>query len=252
MSLGKEARIILPRSEGTEGSLLSRRTLIRLAPLALLSACNLRPEGKTETFLRKVQQFNDRVQASVFDPNKLSPEFPDADLTPLKDFRVNTDSPHDLDLRLVDEKRWTLEVGGLVAKPGRYSLEQIKALPKRVQNTKHVCVEGWSINPKWGGARIVDFLALIGAEPRGKFVYVTSADGYYTSYDIASARQTQSLLCYEAYNAPLTLDHGAPMRIVMPTKLGYKSAKWIISFWVTDQKPSGYWEDEGYDWFAGI
>jgi DMSO/TMAO reductase YedYZ molybdopterin-dependent catalytic subunit len=252
MALRNGSRIIRSRSQSSEAGLFSRRTLIRLTPLALLSACNLRPEGKTETFLKKIQQFNDRVQASVFDPNRLSPELPDSDLTPLKDFRVNTDSPHDLDLRLIDANVYSLEVGGLVARPGHYSVDQIKALPKRVQNTKHVCVEGWSMNPKWGGARIVDFLSLVGADPRGKYVYVTSADGYYTSYDIASARQTQSLLCYEAYNTPLTLEHGAPVRIVMPTKLGYKSAKWIISFWVTDQKPGGYWEDDGYDWFAGI
>ncbi len=250
MNSAKESPIILVDQPGR--GLITRRSLIRLAPLVLLAACDISPQGKTESFLRKVQRFNDRVQGSVFDPNKLSPEYPDSDLTPLKDFRVNTESPHDLDLTLIDPSKWSLEVGGLVARPGRYSIEQIKALPKRVQNTKHVCVEGWSMNPKWGGARIVDFLTLVGARPQGKYVYVASADGYYTSYDIASARHTQSLLCYEAYNAPLSLDHGAPLRVVMPTKLGYKSAKWITTFWVTDQKPSGYWEDDGYDWFAGI
>ena len=232
--------------------LLSRRSLIQLAPLALLAACDISPEGKTEEFLRKVQRFNDKVQGGVFDPNKLSPEYPDSDLTPFKDFRVNTDSPHDLDLALLDSSRWSLQVGGLVERPGNYTLAQIKALPKRVQNTKHVCVEGWSMNPKWGGLPLGVFLRYIGAKPNGKYVYVTSADGYYTSYDIASVMHPQSLLCYEAYNAPLSLDHGAPLRIVMPTKLGYKSAKWIVSLWVTDQRPGGYWEDDGYDWFAGI
>jgi DMSO/TMAO reductase YedYZ molybdopterin-dependent catalytic subunit len=252
MRVFRNEKIILPTKDSEGGSLLTRRGLIKLAPLVLLGACDISPQGKMETFLRKVQRFNDGVQATAFDPNKLSPEYPDSDLTPLKDFRVNTDSPHPLDLSMIDAKNWSLNVGGLVAKPGRYTIEQIKALPKRVQNTKHVCVEGWSMNPKWGGARLVDFLTMIGAEPRGKYVHVTSADGYYTSYDIESARHTQSLLCYEAYNAPLNMDHGAPLRIVMPTKLGYKSAKWIVSLWVTDQRPSGYWEDEGYDWFAGI
>lgn len=96
------------------------------------------------------------------------------------------------------------------------------------------------------------FLEMVGADPNAKYLSVRSVDDYYTSYDMPSVLQPQTLLCYEAYNKPLTIPHGAPARIVMPTKLGYKSAKWITKITVTNEKPGGYWEDQGYDWFAGI
>ncbi|MGA9363547.1 MAG: molybdopterin-dependent oxidoreductase [Bacteroidota bacterium] len=226
-----------------------RRKLLTLSPLLLLAGCDLAPSGKTESFLRKFQQFNDWVQSKVFDINKLSPEYAEGELTPENGFRLNsyeTDEPE------VDVENWRLTVEGLVTKPGEYSLEQIAALPKRVMNTRHVCVEGWSMVVKWEGTPLRDFLKYVGADMKAKFVAVQSADEYYTSYDMQSALHPQTLLCYEAYGKPLTLGHGAPLRITMPTKLGYKSAKWIDKLVVTNDNWGGYWEDQGYDWFAGI
>jgi DMSO/TMAO reductase YedYZ molybdopterin-dependent catalytic subunit len=226
-----------------------RRKLLTLSPLLLLAGCDLTPSGKTESFLRKFQQFNDWVQSKIFDINKLSPEYADGELTPENGFRLNsyeTDEPE------VDVENWRLTVEGLVTKPGEYSLEQIAALPKRVMNTRHVCVEGWSMVVKWGGTPLRDFLKHVGADTKTKFVAVESADEYYTSYDMQSAFHPQTLLCYEAYGKPLALGHGAPLRITMPTKLGYKSAKWIDKLVVTNDNWGGYWEDQGYDWFAGI
>jgi DMSO/TMAO reductase YedYZ molybdopterin-dependent catalytic subunit len=226
-----------------------RRKLLRLSPALLLAGCDLAPSGQTESFLRKFQQFNDWVQSKVFDINKLSPEYANGELTPESGFRLNsyeTDEPE------VDLDNWSLTVEGLVTKPGEYSLEQIAALPKRVMNTRHVCVEGWSMVVKWGGTPLRDFLKHVGADTKAKFVAVESADDYYTSYDMPSALHPQTLLCYEAYGKPLALEHGAPLRITMPTKLGYKSAKWIDKLVVTNDNWGGYWEDQGYDWFAGI
>ena len=227
----------------------SRRNLIKLSPLVLLAACDVAPSGRTETFLRAFQRFNDWVQGKVFDPTKPAPEYSDAEITPEEGFRVNDKN---YDEPVVDPDRWTLRVEGEVRKPGSYSLEQIKALPKRVMNTRHCCVEGWSMIPKWGGTPLREFLDFVGADRTARFLAVGCADDYYTSYDMPSARHAQTLLCYEAYNKPLTSDHGAPIRIVMPTKLGYKSAKWVQKIVVTNEKPGGYWEDQGYDWFAGI
>ena len=227
----------------------SRRTLLKLSPFVLLAGCNVTPSGKTESFLRSFQKFNDWVQAKVFDRTKLAPEYTDAHMTPEDGFRVNGKDPDSPD---VDLEHWTLAVDGLVTKPGSYSLDQIKTLPKKVMITRHCCVEGWSIIPKWGGAVMSDFLEMVGADPNAQYLSVRSADDYYTSYDMPSVLQPQTLLCYEAYNKPLSIDHGAPARIVMPTKLGYKSAKWIIAMTVANEKPGGYWEDQGYDWFAGI
>jgi DMSO/TMAO reductase YedYZ molybdopterin-dependent catalytic subunit len=227
----------------------SRRDLLRLSPLLLLSGCDLTPSGTTEKFLNRFQKFNDWIQSSVFNPDKPAPEYSNAELTPEDGFRVNN---YDTDTPSIDPATWTLSVRGLVEKPGNYSLEQVAALPKRVMNTRHVCVEGWSIIPRWGGTPLRTFLEYVGADPNAQYLAVQCGDDYYTGYDMASARHQQTLLCYEAYDKPLTIEHGAPLRITMPTKLGYKSAKWITALEVTNQKPGGYWEDQGYEWFAGI
>jgi DMSO/TMAO reductase YedYZ molybdopterin-dependent catalytic subunit len=228
---------------------LLRRKIVKLSPLLLLAGCDIAPAGKTESFLRAFQKFNDWVQAKVFDANARVPEYADSEITPEDGFRVND---YDTDEPDIDLDNWKLEVSGLVDKPGEYTLQQIVSLPKQVMNTRHCCVEGWSMIPKWGGTPVREFLAHVGADTDAKYVAVECGDDYYTSYDMSSILHPQSLLCYEAYQKPLTLQHGAPLRIVMPTKLGYKSAKWIKKFVVTNDKPGGYWEDQGYDWFAGL
>ncbi len=106
--------------------------------------------------------------------------------------------------------------------------------------------------PKWGGTPLGGFLDLAGADPKAQYISVRCGDGYYSGIDMPSARHPQTLLCYDAYGAPLSLEHGAPLRIVLPTKLGYKQPKWITEITVTNDKPGGYWEDQGYDWFGGI
>jgi DMSO/TMAO reductase YedYZ molybdopterin-dependent catalytic subunit len=227
----------------------SRRNLLKLSPVLLLAGCDTTPSGRTESFLRSFQKFNDWVQAKMFDRSKLAPEYPDAQMTPEDGFRING---KDADYPDVDLANWTLTVDGLVKKPGAYTLEQIKSFSKKVMNTRHCCVEGWSMIPQWGGTVMSEFLEMVGADPQAQYLSVQSADDYYTPYDMPSVLHPQTLLCYEAYNKPLTISHGAPVRIVMPTKLGYKSAKWITKITVTNKKPGGYWEDQGYDWFAGI
>jgi DMSO/TMAO reductase YedYZ molybdopterin-dependent catalytic subunit len=228
---------------------LSRRDIIKLSPLLLLAGCDVAPEGKTESFLHSVQNFNDWVQAKVFNPTKLAPEFSDKDVTPEDGFRVNGKDEETPD---IDLENWTLSVEGMVNHPGSFTLQQIASMPKYAMNTRHCCVEGWSMIPKWGGTPLRGFLDSVGADPQAKYLSVQCGDDYYTAYDMPSALHPQTILCYEAYGKPLTLDHGAPVRIVMPTKLGYKSAKWINKLIVTNDKPGGYWEDQGYDWFAGI
>ena len=228
---------------------ISRRDILKLSPVVLLAGCDVAPEGSTETFLRSVQHFNDWVQTKVFDPSMLAKEYADSELTPEDGFRVNGKDDEDPE---IDLENWSLSIEGLVNKPGMFSLEQITSMPKRVMNTRHCCVEGWSMIPKWGGTPMKNLLNLAGADPEAKYIKVECEDDYYTSYDMPSAMHEQTLLCYEAYNKPLTVSHGAPLRIVMPVKLGYKSAKWINKLIVTNEKPGGYWEDEGYDWFAGI
>lgn len=236
-------------SDQKKEPLWPRRKLLKLSPLILAAGCDYSAGEKTGAFLRSFQRFNDWVQSKVFDVNKLAPEYADSELTPEEGFRVNG---YDTDEPEIDMEHWTLDVEGMVNNPGKYTLDQIKSFPKRVENTRHVCVEGWSMIPKWGGTPMKHFLELIGADLNAKYLYVECADNYYCSYDLPSMLHAQTLLCYEAYEKPLTLKHGAPLRIVVPTKLGYKQSKWITKLEITNEKRIGYWEDQGYDWFGGI
>jgi DMSO/TMAO reductase YedYZ molybdopterin-dependent catalytic subunit len=215
-----------------------------------LASCDATPDGRVEKVLNGFQRWNDAVQQSTFSRTKRAPKIADKDLTPESAFRVNN---YDTDTPPSDTTdNWRLLVTGKVKHPGYYSLAQIKELAKQVQNSKHVCVEGWSMNVKWGGVALWYFLDWVGADSSAQYLYVECADGYYEGYDMPSVRHPETLLCYEAFNKPLSLKHGAPCRIVMPTKLGYKSAKWLKKMVVTDHKPGGYWEDQGYDWNAGL
>ena len=225
-------------------------SIVCLFAAFVLASCDATPSGKVEEALKGFQRWNDNVQQSAFSKTKRATKIADKDLTPESEFRTNsydTDSPPS-----DTTENWRLFVTGLVKHPGYYSLAQIKELRKQVQNSKHVCVEGWSQNIKWGGVALWCFLDWVGADSSAKYVGVECADKYYTGYDMASARHPETLLCYEAFNKPLALKHGAPCRIVMPTKLGYKSAKWLVKLVVTNKKPGGYWEDQGYDWNAGL
>ena len=155
----------------------------------------------------------------------------------------------------VDLEKWTLTVQGLVQRPGEYKLEQIQALPKVVQNTRHVCVEGWDVIGNFGGTRGSDFLRLIGADTSARFLEVECADGYYESVDMDTVLHPQTLFCYEMYGQPLDRGHGAPLRLQMPTKIGYKQAKYLDTVRVTNVLQAdkrGYWEDQGYSWYGGV
>ena len=110
-------------------------------------------------------------------------------------------------------ENWTLTVSGAVQKPGEYTLAQVQALPRYRQNTRHICVEGWDVIGRFGGARLSDFLKMVGADPTARFITVNCADDYYESLDMATALHPQTLLCYEMYEQPLTREHGAPLRL---------------------------------------
>jgi DMSO/TMAO reductase YedYZ molybdopterin-dependent catalytic subunit len=155
----------------------------------------------------------------------------------------------------VDLDRWTLTVEGLVQHPGEYKLSQIQALPKVTQNTRHVCVEGWDVIGSFGGTRASDFLRAIGADTSARFLEAECADGYYESIDMETMLHPQTLFCYEMYGKPLDRGHGAPLRLQMPTKIGYKQAKYLDTIRVTNvlrADKRGYWEDQGYSWYGGL
>jgi hypothetical protein len=140
-----------------------------------------------------------------------------------------------------DPAAWRLHVTGLAAGPTTLTLDDIKALPRVAVAMRLCCIEGWSCVVNWAGVRFRDYVSL-----------TTPDGGYYVGLDIASALHPQTLLCYEMDGQPLTLAHGAPLRLVIPTKYGVKNIKRIGHIRFTGVRPADYWAQQGYDWYAGL
>ncbi len=159
---------------------------------------------------------------------------------------------------------YRLVVGGAVVHPQAFTLAQLERMPQQTQITRHDCVEGWSAIGKWSGVRLADLLDAVGTLADARFALFRCMDNdgagnlYYESLDIHQARHPQALLALRLNGAPLDPDHGAPVRLRVPTQLGYKSAKWIVRIEVVGSFAriaggrGGYWEDQGYEWYAGI
>jgi DMSO/TMAO reductase YedYZ molybdopterin-dependent catalytic subunit len=226
----------------------SRRELLKLAPVLALGAFAI--PSVQEMLLKRGLRFSDWISARMFRSGHLAPTFADSELTAFEKFPIND---YDVDDPGVILENWTLTVAGSVQKPGKYTLEQVQALPLIRQNTRHVCVEGWDVIGRFGGARLSDFLSVIGADLTARFISVKCADDYYESLDMATALHPQTLLSYEMYDRPLTHEHGAPLRLSVPTKIGYKQAKYLTDLRVTNVlEKVGYWEDQGYSSFYGL
>ncbi len=227
---------------------VSRRELLKVAPVLALGAFAI--PSLQESLLKKGLGFSDWAAARLFRRGHLAPTFRDAEVAPFEKFPING---YDVDDPGVDFENWALTVSGAVQKPGDYRLAQIQALPRVRQNTRHICVEGWDVIGRFGGARLSDFLTMIGVDTSARFLTVSCADDYYESLDMATALHPQTLLCYEMYDRPLTREHGAPLRLNIPTKIGYKQAKYLTDMKVTNVLDKvGYWEDQGYSWFYGL
>jgi DMSO/TMAO reductase YedYZ molybdopterin-dependent catalytic subunit len=227
---------------------VTRRELLKVVPAIALGAFAI-PIFQ-ESLLKKGLATSDWISARMFRTGHLATTFSDAELTPFEKFPING---YDVDDPGVVFENWTLTVTGAVQKTGEYKLAQIQALPLTRQNTRHVCVEGWDVIGRFGGARLSDFLNMIGADTSARYLTVKCADDYYESLDMATALHPQTLLCYEMYDRPLTRQHGAPLRLNIPTKVGYKQAKYLTDLSVTNVLDKvGYWEDQGYSSFYGL
>jgi len=237
----------LKRLDAPTRRLFLRRSLT-LGGLSLLTGCAIDKVESVERALTKVSQFNDKVQAWLFDPNLLAPTYPASMIA--KPFPFNA-YYEEAEVPEVDAADYRLEVGGLVADKHTWSLQELRALPQTEQITRHICVEGWSAIGRWGGVRFADFLRRVGADLTAKYVGFTCADDYFTSIDMPTALHAQTLLTLTYDGSELPPRYGFPMKLRMPTKLGYKNPKHIESIFVTNTSPGGYWEDQGYNWFGG-
>ena len=229
---------------------MNRRELLKLVPLLAVGAFAI-PQFR-QPLLNDGLHLSDWASGVLFGRHRLAQTFRNSEVVPFEKFPYNFYDTLDPG---VDLDTWTLTVEGMVQRPGEYKLEQIQALPKIVQNTRHICVEGWDVIGNFGGTRASDFLRFIGADTNARFLEVECADQYYESIDMATVLHPQTLFCYEMYGKPLDRGHGAPLRLQMPIKLGYKQAKYLHTIRVTNVLKGGkrgYWEDQGYDWYGGL
>jgi DMSO/TMAO reductase YedYZ molybdopterin-dependent catalytic subunit len=228
-----------------------RRLLLQgltLGGIMLLTGCDISDNEDVEKVLSRMSRFNDRVQGFLLSDRHLAPEYSAADITrpfPFNAFYGPEDIPQ------IDGEHYALEVRGLVRDTHRWTLPELYRMQQVSQITRHICVEGWSAIGKWGGVPFGHFLTLIGADLHAKYVSFHCADGYYTSIDMATALHPQTLLALTWDNQILPAKYGFPMKIRIPTKLGYKNPKHVLSIEVTNRFPGGYWEDQGYNWFGG-
>ena len=224
------------------------RSSLTLGGLSLLTGCAIVDEDSAEHALMKVSRFNDKVQGWLFDPKRLAPTYPESMIT--RPFPFNAYYDED-EVPRVDAASYRLEVGGMVADKHAWALSELRALPQTDQITRHICVEGWSAIGKWGGVTFSNFLSRVGADTSAKYVGFKCADDYYTSIDMPTALHPQTLLTLTYDGQVLPPRYGFPMKLRMPTKLGYKNPKHIQSIFITNTYPGGYWEDQGYNWFGG-
>ena len=231
---------------------VERRLFLRhglsLGALSLLAGCNITDQESVQRILMNMSRWNDGVQHWLFNPNRLAPEFPESRIT--RPFPYNGYYPED-EVPEIDGLTYKLELAGMIRDKKPWTLADLHALPQVSQVTRHICVEGWSAIGKWSGVRFSDFLARVGADTTAKYVGFQCADDYYGSIDMATALHPQTQLSLRYADEELPPKYGYPMKLRVPTKLGFKNPKHIMEIFVTNEYPGGYWEDQGYNWFSG-
>ena len=250
----------------------SRRRFLRhalaSAGTALLAGCDaLSNSSWFPKILGSAEHLNRGLHHLLTSRRSMAQEFTEADLSPR--FRSNgTANPEDAAYQAFAARGfqdWKLLVDGLVQNPGEFTLAQLRAMPSRTQITRHDCVEGWSAIGKWTGVPLSHVLALVRMQPEARYVVFHCADPmfggtdkYYESIDLEDALHPQTILAYELNDEILPIKNGAPLRVRVERQLGYKMAKYLMRIEVVSSfagihgGKGGYWEDRGYEWFAGI
>jgi DMSO/TMAO reductase YedYZ molybdopterin-dependent catalytic subunit len=222
---------------------------LSLGALTLLTGCDVTDTSAVQSVLNGISEWNDRAQAALFNLQRSMPTYPESQA--VKDFRYNAYFGQD-QIPKIDGESFKLNLSGLVDRRAPWTLHELYQLPQTSQVTRHVCVEGWSMIGKWTGVPFRTFLQRIGADTTAKYVGFECADGYYSSIDMASALHPQTLLTFKISDEILAPRYGYPLKLRVATKLGFKNPKWITALYVTNRFPGGFWEDRGYNWFAGV
>ncbi|GDX07875.1 molybdopterin-dependent oxidoreductase [Buttiauxella sp. A111] len=239
--------IVAKKLDGEKRRLFLKQGLT-LGGIVMLTGCDISDNSSVDKALTTMSGFNDRVQAWLFDGQRLAPVYTESQMT--RPFPFNAYYGED-DAPVIDPNNYELDIAGLVSDKRSWTLPMLHKMSSVSQITRHICVEGWSAIGKWGGIPFADFLKIIGADLTAKYVSFKCEDDYYTSIDMATALHPQTLLALTYDGQILPRKYGFPMKLRMPTKLGYKNPKHIKVIEVTNQYPGGYWEDQGYNWFGG-
>lgn len=243
------------------------RTAIMGAAGMVVAGCDRISQSAWGTnVLGQAEGLNRRVQALLSPSSSMAKEYAQSDISPV--FHPNgttmpTTSAYQA-LMADDFRGYQLQVDGLVSRPAMLSIDDLKRLDTRTQITRHDCVEGWSAIGKWKGTLLSAVLDHVGVDPKARYVMFHCFDDmeedtpYYESIDLAEARHPQTLLAFELNDKPLPVPNGAPLRLRIGRQLGYKQAKYLArielvsSFEDIGDGHGGYWEDQGYEWYAGI
>jgi DMSO/TMAO reductase YedYZ molybdopterin-dependent catalytic subunit len=263
-------------SSGRPTAAPSRRTALRAALAGVgtvsLAGCDrLSNNAAFVDVLKSAQHLSHGAQRLVAGRRAMAQEFSEADVA--AHFKANgTLVPRDAEYQALlkgEFRDWKLQIDGLVEKPAAFTLAELRAMPSRTQITRHDCVEGWSTIGKWKGVPLAHLLEQVKPLPSAKFVVFRCADSmddptagtdstYYESVDMDDAYHVQTVLAYELNDKPLPVNNGAPLRARIERQLGYKQAKYLMRVELVEgfdkirDGNGGYWEDNGYEWYAGI
>ena len=235
---------------------IDRRRFLTLAgsglSSALLAACDSRGPKAAERLLRYAERKNEIVERALFRHTAMDAVPAGARLagSALPSYFISRTVP------IWDASQrgpWTLELGGLVGKPVKLTLQNLVDMPRVHHRVNHYCVEGWTAVEQWTGVPLRDLARLAEVSPEAMYVDFESFDsGYHESWDIESAMHPQTVVAYGLDGHMLGPAHGAPARVYSPVKLGYKNTKYLTRIMFLPNRTGGYWSDRGYEWYAGV
>jgi len=247
-----------------------QRSLAAVGALTLSGCDRIAQSERVNATLDQAESWTRGVQRVLLGRNALAPEYSEKDIS--REFPANGTTRPDSDEYNAHVQNnfaaWKLAVGGLVEHPLQLSLDDLRKMPSRTQITRHDCVEGWSCIAKWRGARLGAVLQRAGLKPAARYLAFYCADTlelaldgtgqYYETIDLIDAMHPQTILAYDMNDRPVDVAHGAPLRLRLERQLGYKMAKYVMrveaiaDFTKLGRGQGGYWEDRGYQWYAGI
>jgi DMSO/TMAO reductase YedYZ molybdopterin-dependent catalytic subunit len=240
------------------------------ASTALLGGCtDLSSQPWVRRVLDSAETLTRVTQRALLSPDNLAREYGETDLS--REFKANgstnPDDPAYVTLAQNGFADWKLAVGGLVEEPLALSLAELRVMPARTQIMRHDCVEGWSCIGNWKGVPLSALLDRARLKPDARYIVFycadalgdtgTEADKYYESIGLADAFHAQTILAYEMNDQVLPIPHGAPLRLRVERQLGYM-AKYVMRIEAVASLAGirggrgGFWEDLGYEWYAGI